>query len=692
MNPKLCLRVCGLYQELVARAINELGYPWVRVEAYTLACSHPQSLNQPVEQLFFEPPPDCTEVLVLGACALSRSAAKQVPKQVGRLVQLEHCLTMVAGEEVWASEVRTGAYLMTPHWLEGWRERLQRWGFDQAGARLFFQECARELLLLDTDTDPNALTALKQFAAYVDRPYRVRHVGLDYLKLFLAKHLLEWRIHAAEGQQRQTLQQANRKIADYAMAFDLLVQLSQIQSEVATITAIQNLFAMLFGCTELVYAQIKAGRIKQIFAQENQHEDPATLERILATMQDDYALMATDHGFYLRIQYQQEPLGLIAVYNVAFPEYRTQYLNLSLGITNLCGLALANARTYTALREVEQSLRRERDLTTQLRQTMSDLAAELNLDRMLRQVLIHLNGLIPSHESLLLLLEAETLRVVSAQSSLEHTDKAGQLVRADAPPYALIIERQAPLILGQAALSDPGTLQLAGAAELRSWMGVPLLKGHQVIGVLTIGSLQPDAYRLEHVDLAQMLAHEVTLALDNMRLLQAVHTLADTDPLTGLYNRRRFNVLAEAEFRRAQSHGGDLAAIFIDIDYFKVVNDTFSHAVGDQVLVHVATCLRHVRTSDIVARYGGEEFVIVSPAISPAQVCQLAERLRQMVESITFVTTGGPIQITISLGVATIEPGMTTIEMLIRRADQALYTAKSAGRNRVAVWGVDVSG
>ncbi|MEI6180639.1 MAG: hypothetical protein WCP31_07790, partial [Chloroflexales bacterium] len=135
MNPKLCLRVCGLYQELVTRAINELGYPWVRVEAYTLACSHPQSLNQPVEQLFFAPPPDCTEVLVLGACALSRSAAKQVPKQVGRLVQLEHCLTMVAGEEVWASEVRTGAYLMTPSWLAGWQAQLQRWGFDQAGAR-----------------------------------------------------------------------------------------------------------------------------------------------------------------------------------------------------------------------------------------------------------------------------------------------------------------------------------------------------------------------------------------------------------------------------------------------------------------------------------------------------------------------------------------------------------------------------
>ncbi|MEI6179477.1 MAG: diguanylate cyclase [Chloroflexales bacterium] len=692
MKPKLCLRVCALYQESVARAIRELGYTWVQVEGYTLPCSQPQRQRQPVHGVFRPPPPDGTEVLIIGACSLPPSAAEHAPMLPHQWVRLDHCLAMVTGREIWESETRTGAYLLTPSWLKRWREQLQRWGFDRASARQFFHECARELLLLDTGTDLDALAELEQFAAYVDRPYRVRRISLDYLKLFLAKIVLEWRLSIVEAQTQQMLQPANRKIAEYAMAFDLLVQMSQIQSEEATITAIQNLFAMLFGCTELDYAQIKAGQISQVFSLQGKPEARTALEQALATMPGDYALMERENGFYLRIHSHHEPLGLVAVYNIALPEHRTEYLNLGLAITSLCGLALVNARTYAALQEVEQSLRRERDLTAYLRQTMLDLATELDFDRMARQVLVHLDALIPSQESVLLLLEGETLRVVSVQSSLGQASSVGQFIRADQQPYALVIQRRTPLILGAEALNETSTLNLANSSELRSWMGVPLLKGQQMIGVLTIGSLEAGAYSLEHASITQVVAHEVTLALDNVRLLQAVQTLADTDPLTGLYNRRRFNVLAEAEFRRlqhygSQHYGGDLAAIFIDIDHFKRVNDTFSHAVGDQVLTHVATCLKQVRTSDIVARYGGEEFVMISPAISPIQVRQIAERLRQTVASTVFTTTSGPIQVTISLGVAIAEPTLTTVEELIWRADQALYSAKCMGRNRVSVWG-----
>ncbi|NNJ09679.1 diguanylate cyclase [Chloroflexales bacterium ZM16-3] len=689
MKPKLCLRVCAYYREDVEIAIGELGYPWVRVEAYApLPCSRALRPEDRVEQLLLSPPPDGSEVLILGACSLPRGDAAASPELQGRLVQLEHCLTMVSGREIWESETRAGAYLLTPSWLKGWRGQLQRWGFDQAGAQQFFRECARELLLLDTGTSPHARAELEQMAAYVDRPYRVRSVGLDYLKLFLAKIVLELRLSDTERQQRQMLQEANRKIAEYAMAFDLLVRLSQIQSEEATISAILDLFAMLFGCTDMRYAQIAGGKITRVFSQQGDDSPTDLLEQTLATMHDDYALMDVSSGFYLRIHYQQEILGLIAIHSIAIPAHRTQYLNLGLAISNLCGLALANAQTYAALQEAEQLLRRERDITTEMRKLLVSLTAELNIEHMLQQVLIHLHTLIPNDEAILLLRESNTLQVIAARSSHEYDSLVGQHRDVRQQPYALVIQRQIPLILTPDEITNISPLSLIEPHNLLSWMGVPLLKGQEVIGILTISSAQPNAFRPDHAKIAQVLAQEMTLAFEQMLLLQHMHTLADTDPLTGLYNRRRFNALAEAEFRRDQrNEGNGLSAIFIDIDHFKRVNDEFSHAVGDEVLKFMAGCLKHVRASDIVARYGGEEFVIISPKISLQQARLIAERLRQTIESTPVETTSGPITITISMGIAMSEPDLSTVDDLIWRADQALYAAKHAGRNRVHVWG-----
>jgi diguanylate cyclase (GGDEF)-like protein len=504
----------------------------------------------------------------------------------------------------------------------------------------------------------------------------------------LAKIVLEWQLSASEIQRRQMLQDANRKIAEYAMAFDLLVRLSQIQSEQDTIRAILDLFAMLFGCTDLKYAQIAAGKIMHVFSRQGDYVSPEPFEQTLAAMHDNYALMDSDDGFYLRIYYQQETLGLIAIHNIALPVHRTQYLNLGLAITNLCGLALANARTYAVLQETEQHLRRERDITAEMRKMLASMSAELNIEHMLHQALMHTITLIPSDEAILLLQEADRLRVIAAWSSNEHGHLVGQHIDISQQPYALVIQRQTPLILAPDALINSDVLSHMESRNLWNWMGVPLLKGQDVIGVLTISSMRPDTSYQEHVKIAQMLAQEVSLALEQMLLLQNMHVLADTDPLTGLYNRRRLSTFAETEFRRAQRlGGGELSVIFIDIDHFKQVNDTFSHAVGDQVLKYVAHCLKQVRASDIVARYGGEEFVIISPKVGLLQAHQIAERLRQMIESTPIETASGLINITISLGIATSAPDLATIDDLIWRADQALYAAKRAGRNRVYAWG-----
>jgi diguanylate cyclase (GGDEF)-like protein len=164
----------------------------------------------------------------------------------------------------------------------------------------------------------------------------------------------------------------------------------------------------------------------------------------------------------------------------------------------------------------------------------------------------------------------------------------------------------------------------------------------------------------------------------------ALRSLATTDALTGVLNRRGFVARGRAEWGRCRRYGRPLAVLALDIDHFKVVNDTHGHDVGDAVLVHVsALCAGGMRTSDLFGRLGGEEFCAILPETTLEAARALAERLRVGVERIPCPVAGTMIPVTISIGVAVGEEADATLEAQMKRADQALYAAKRNGRNRV---------
>jgi diguanylate cyclase (GGDEF)-like protein len=165
--------------------------------------------------------------------------------------------------------------------------------------------------------------------------------------------------------------------------------------------------------------------------------------------------------------------------------------------------------------------------------------------------------------------------------------------------------------------------------------------------------------------------------------------LANTDYLTGLYNRRYFFHTAEAEFSKAVRNGYPLAITLIDLDYFKKVNDTHGHLVGDSVLVHIAQLIRsHSREGDVAARYGGEEFILLHPSIDSQNAYHVAERLRKMVEVTPFLHEEDEIGVTLSAGIVDTLVGQkfSRIDDVLGLADKALYRAKEAGRNQVVVF------
>ncbi len=175
-----------------------------------------------------------------------------------------------------------------------------------------------------------------------------------------------------------------------------------------------------------------------------------------------------------------------------------------------------------------------------------------------------------------------------------------------------------------------------------------------------------------------------TTKADNARL----EVLAHTDSLTLVLNRRALTVRLASELERARRYDSVITLLMVDLDNFKLVNDTHGHLVGDDVLRDVAALLQHaVRTMDVVARYGGEEFVVVLPETSLAGATTFAERIRENVEAATFAgSRGEPLKLTASIGVSSY-PSTTvqTVDDLFARADEALYRAKADGRNRVCL-------
>ncbi|HZW02311.1 MAG TPA: GGDEF domain-containing protein, partial [Anaerolineaceae bacterium] len=157
--------------------------------------------------------------------------------------------------------------------------------------------------------------------------------------------------------------------------------------------------------------------------------------------------------------------------------------------------------------------------------------------------------------------------------------------------------------------------------------------------------------------------------------------------LTGLFNRRHFFTLARREFERSLRYGSPLSLIMLDADDLKVVNDHYGHLAGDQLLEMVADrCQEVLRTVDILGRYAGDEFVILLPETNRKGAVAAAERLCKNVADRVLPASEGNFRTSISIGIAELEPNCQSVEMLIERADQALYFSKRTGKNHATFW------
>jgi diguanylate cyclase (GGDEF)-like protein len=244
----------------------------------------------------------------------------------------------------------------------------------------------------------------------------------------------------------------------------------------------------------------------------------------------------------------------------------------------------------------------------------------------------------------------------------------------------------APVAVDNLASDDVERCPNLAKVRTGSCICLPITGGEVLVGVLHIRRRNPDAFTAEDIQLAQAMTYQFGLAMQRASLFEQVNRLAITDPMTGLYNYRKLIRDLDREIVRSRRYRHPFSFIMADIDYFKNLNDSHGHQVGDAMLREVARALEQERREvDRVYRYGGEEFSILLPETDWPEACEVAEKLRRRIAEIEIDVGGGEATVgtTISMGVASYSTETEGLERLISAADEALYLAKESGRDRV---------
>jgi diguanylate cyclase (GGDEF)-like protein/PAS domain S-box-containing protein len=342
-------------------------------------------------------------------------------------------------------------------------------------------------------------------------------------------------------------------------------------------------------------------------------------------------------------------------------------------------------------KNAEENEKKARQRAEILNEIIRSVASTLDLNEFLNQVYIQINRFIDARFLLVAMYDdkANEWKVVFLKETAHNLPVDTFKITEGLTGY--IIETQQPLLLNNQQeirdfLKQTGRKMFGGYPKC--WMGVPLSISNKIVGVMATKHYDNENYyNEEEFALFTTIASQVAVAFENARLFAQIKDLATTDSLTGLHNRRHFFNLATHEFERVIRYHKALAVIMIDIDHFKNINDAYGHAAGDKSLEAIGDIFKKtLRKIDIAGRYGGEEFVILLPETSCVEAVNAAERLRIMIEAVEVSTPFGTARLTASLGIACLGNLHETLENLLANADRALYAAKEAGRNSVAVY------
>ena len=356
---------------------------------------------------------------------------------------------------------------------------------------------------------------------------------------------------------------------------------------------------------------------------------------------------------------------------------------------NQTALSLENRRLHLDLHKKFDRLAAISALTKAITPIQND-------KKLLRMVLDKSAELLKAEQGSLLLLDHETdALLLEAKMGISEGVTEKLRINRGEGIAGKVVELGEPLLVENLE-NDPRIKQKNRQHyKTRSFVSVPLKIKDRIIGVLNFSDKKSgEAFNEEDLNLVQSFASQAAIVMERnvfYKKTEELKKLTITDHLTGLLNRRYLHERLKDEVARSRRHGHNLCLLMLDLDGFKIFNDTFGHLFGDQILIGIAeTLLNTVRSMDVVARYGGDEFMIILPETVESGAVEIAERLRntvahQGVPPQEAADTGLPL-LSASIGIACYPEHGETVELLIENVDKTLYRAKNKGKNRIEVF------
>lgn len=384
------------------------------------------------------------------------------------------------------------------------------------------------------------------------------------------------------------------------------------------------------------------------------------------------AAQSTRSELAIPLMVREEVVGVLDCQSDRLNHFDNETIELLTLFSTQASIALENARLYSLERQRARQLEAINTIAQQ-----STAVMELE-DLLTRVCSIIQQAFQVSHVSLFLREEGD-LVLRAHQGSLTPCFPLGGRFPVSQRPWSQIIATSGTVFENDLTGSSEAYRLFTESA---SRLSIPLISFGQTLGVLTLHSSERNSFRQNELQSLESVADICANSIQNAHYVERVKQLAYLDGLTGIFNRRFFELRIMEEIERARRYGTGMAVIMADIDQFKRLNDEFGHLLGDEVLRQVSSLFhQQLRKIDVVCRYGGEEFAILLSQTNAQHALAIADKLRKLVEGWQF--PGVPRTITISAGVAAFPTDGRTRDEIIRAADNGLYAAKQSGRNKV---------
>jgi diguanylate cyclase (GGDEF)-like protein len=385
------------------------------------------------------------------------------------------------------------------------------------------------------------------------------------------------------------------------------------------------------------------------------------------------AAKATRSELAVPLMVRDEVVGVLDCQSEKLNHFDTETVDLLTLFSTQASMALQNAHLHALERRRASQLEAINAIAQQM-------TAVLELNELLSKVCVLVQQAFGASQVSVLLKDEDELVMRSRHGELNARVAEGGRLAGGEGPWGRALESAKTIIENPAGASPSAGLYF----ESKSQMCIPLISFGQTLGVLVLDSAKQDAFNAAEVQPLESVADICATAIQNAYYVNRVKQLAYLDGLTGIFNRRFFELRITEEIERARRFQSGLGILMIDIDQFKRLNDEFGHLLGDEVLRQVSSVFhQQVRKIDVVCRYGGEEFAILLSQTTPQHSMAIAEKLRRIVETWQF--PGVPRPVTISAGAANYPEHGSTRDELVQAADAGLYAAKQAGRNRVCL-------